>query len=45
MENSKGIISESNDENSEEIEINKIDNLFKNNKKTTYIKADIEGFE
>lgn len=40
-----GMISESNDENSEEIEINKIDNLFKDGQKITYLKADIEGFE
>lgn len=40
-----GMISESNVGNAQEIEINKIDNLFQNNEKITYLKADIEGFE
>lgn len=40
-----GMISESNDADSEKIQINKIDNLFKNGEKITYMKADIEGFE
>jgi FkbM family methyltransferase len=40
-----GMITERKNQNSQEIEINKIDNLFKNNEKITYLKADIEGFE
>jgi FkbM family methyltransferase len=40
-----GAVTENADEKSQEIQINKIDNLFKNNEKISYLKADIEGFE
>ena len=40
-----GMVSFENNEHSNKISIHKIDTLFKNNEKITYLKADIEGFE
>lgn len=41
----EGMISYETQENVNKININKIDTIFKNNEKITYLKADIEGFE
>ena len=40
-----GAISINKKEATKEVQINKIDTLFKNNQKITYLKTDIEGFE
>ena len=40
-----GMISDVTTDDSQQISINKVDTLFKNGEKITYLKADIEGFE
>jgi hypothetical protein len=41
----EGMVSHEINDNTEKVSISKIDSLFKNDEKITFLKADIEGFE